>query len=194
MNNDKFTKILKEQNFKIEEIKDIFVDNYIINANNNISSLMYNINCENNYAFVPIDFNNYELLEKYNIIPRKLNYKHSNSMIITSNGDLKFIVTVPCNIHLPLNYFLKKLRDYLLNYFDDCRIDYNDIMINNKKVCGSAFCRINNMDIFMFQITFTDRINLIKEICIKSVKDVGYIDSSVLSQETLLNEIISWIK
>jgi len=192
--NNNFEKILKEQNFKIEEIKDIFNDKYIKNATDNISSLMYNINCENNYAFVPIDFNNYELLEQYNIIPRKFNYKNSKGVIITSNNDLKFIITVPHFIHLPLNYFLTKLRDYLSNYFDDCRIDYNDIMINNKKICGSAFCKINNMDIFMFQITFTDRVELIKKICTKSIKDVGFIDSSILSQETLLNEIISWIK
>ena len=191
---NKINEILKNLNIEIKEVEKPIsgaYDNYI---ENKIPSIVYNIHSENNYAFVPNQFNNVELLNSYNIIPQYMNYNSDNGIIITSDGDLKLVIILPDYLNISINYFIEKIKLFLLKYFINVDVHNNDIMINKKKIIGSGINNINNMNIYMFQITFTDRVELIKKICTKSTKDVGFIDSSILPQETLLNEIISWFK
>lgn len=192
--NDVQEYMLKIQDYEIKEVKNVSEDCYVYYLQNNIPALVYNIHSDNNFAFVPNSFDKDELFAKYNIIPQRMNYDASNGVIITSDGDLKMVIIVPDFIKLPKDYFLVKLYNYLLNYFDDITIDNNDIMLYNKKVVGSGVQNINNMNVYMFQITFVDRSELIKQVCTSSVKEPGFIDKNIISQEKLKDEIASWLQ
>lgn len=188
--------ILKNLNFKIDEVKlgvenpyKDYMENYIINR---IPAIVYNINDDNLLAFVPNNFEKYNILEENNIIYQKVNYVTDKGVIITGDGDLKFVIIMPDNIDINIYYFIRKIKNYLLKYFINVDVHNNDIMIKKKKVIGTVKNNINNMNVFMFQITFNDRTELIKKICTESIKEVGFIDPNILNAETLLEEILSW--
>ena len=184
---------LKIQNYEIVEAPGIAEDVYIDYIKNNKPTFVYLINSSNNYAFVPQNFEHDEIFKEYNIIPAHMTYKADNGVIITSNGDLR-IVLITNEIEIEIEYFLNKLKQYLSIFFENVIVDNNDILIDNKKVCGSGFMKINNMNIYMFQITFVDRIELIKKICKNSIKEPGFIDSKILSPYKLKDEFISWLR
>lgn len=185
--------LLKTQDYEIVEPVDIAEDVYMENINKQKPAFFYLINSSNNYAFVPLNFENDEIFDEYGIIPAHMTYLTNNGVIITSDGDLRIVLITP-EIDIPLGYFLSKLENFLSLYFDDVRVDNNDILIDNKKVCGSGFIRMNSMNIYMFQITFVDRSDLIKKICTNSVKEPGHINSDVLSQYKLKDEFLSWLR
>lgn len=191
---DKTIYLLKHQNYIIDEVPEIKEDCYVDKIKNKIPAFVYIIHSGNNFAFVPNTFDKDDILAEYNIIPARMNYEAKNGVIITSDGDLRVVLIIPDFIEIPQNYFLIKIRDYLSNYFDDVRIDNNDIMLNNKKVLGSGLKNENSMNVFMFQITFVDRSELIKKICTTSVKEPGYIDPNIVSPEQLKNEFLSWLQ
>ena len=192
--NDVQEYMLRIQNYEIKEVENVSEDCYVNYLQNKIPALVYNIHSDNNFAFVPNSFDKDELFAKYNIIPQRMNYDANNGVIITSDGDLKMVIIVPDFIKLPKDYFLVKLYNYLSNYFDDIFIDNNDIMLHNKKIVGSGVQNINGMNVYMFQITFVDRAELIKQVCTSSVKEPGFIDENIISQEKLKNEIVSWLQ
>lgn len=185
---------MKSTEYIIDEVDNVSEDCYVKYLQQRIPALVYNIHSDNNFAFVPNSFDKDELLAQYNIIPQRMNYDANNGVIITADGDLKMVIIMPDDIDIDKKYFLYKLRDYLSNFFNDVIIDNNDILINNKKVIGSGVTDINNMYVYMFQITFVDRTELIRQICTTSIKEPGFIDSNILPQENLLNEIISWLQ
>lgn len=192
--NDVQEYMLRIQNYEIKEVENVSEDCYVNYLQNKIPALVYNIHSDNNFAFVPNSFDKDDLFAKYNIIPQRMNYDANNGVIITSDGDLKMVIIVPDFIKLPKDYFLVKLYNYLSNYFDNVFIDNNDIMLHNKKIVGSGVQNINSMNVYMFQITFVDRAELIKQVCTSSVKEPGFIDENIISQEKLKNEIVSWLQ
>lgn len=185
--------LLKTQDYEIVEVKDITEDAYMEGINKRKPSFYYIINSSNNYAFVPMNFENDEMLKEKGLIPAHMTYFANNGLIITSNGDLRIVLITP-QIDIKLEYFLYKLRDFLSLYFDNVNVDNNDVLIDNKKVCGSGFIQLNSMNIYMFQITFVDRSDLIKSICKNSVKEPGYINPDILSQYALKDEFLSWLR
>lgn len=184
---------MKSLKYVIDEVPNIREDCYVKYLQNQIPAVVYNIHSDNNFAFVPNSFDKDELLAQYNIIPQRMNYEADYGVIITADGDLKMVIIMPEDIDIDKNYFLYKLKDYLSKYFDNVRIDNNDILIDNKKVIGTGVTDINHMNVYMFQITFIDRSKLIKQICTTSIKEPGNINVDILSQEKLLSEIISWL-
>lgn len=191
---DKTIYLLKHQNYIIDEVPEIKEDCYVDKIKNKIPAFVYIIHSGNNFAFVPNTFDKDDILAEYNIIPARMNYEAKNGVIITSDGDLRVVLIMPDFIEIPQNYFLIKIRDYLSKYFADVRIDNNDIMLNNKKVLGSGLKNENSMNVFMFQITFVDRSELIKKICTTSIKEPGFIDPNIVSPEQLKNEFLSWLQ
>lgn len=183
----------KTTNYEIIEAEDIAEDVYLNHIKTRTPAFFYLINSSNNYAFVPQNFKHDEIFEEYNIIPAHMTYIANNGIIITSNGDLR-VVIISYDVKYPIENLLIKLKNYLLNYFNNVVVDNNDILIDNKKICGSGFMTINGMNVYMFQITFVDRVDLIKKICKNSIKEPGYIDPNIVSQYKLKDEFISWLR
>ena len=186
---------VKSQNYEV-------VEEPVINANvpvpyltNGIPAFLYTINCEYNYAFIPISYTNYELLEQYGYTPVKLGYENSNGPILSANGDLRIYLILKKNEHIEItyHYFLIKLKEYLDGYFDDVAISNNDIMINGEKVLGGAMIEHNGLLIVVFQINFINKREDIINICGITPKIPGCIDSSVVTAEQIKNEFLSWL-
>lgn len=118
---------------------------------------------------------------------------HTGGTIVGSPGDSSIGFILPEHIDINSDWILNKFRDTLSKYFDDVRVDNNDIVLNGKKVLGSAVLRMNGMFAFVAHIAFTDSAELISSICkVEANKVPGFIPSN-LSRDTLYNEVISWL-
>ena len=188
-------KWVKSQNYEI-------VEEPVINANvpvpyltNGTPAFLYTISCVYNYAFIPMSYTNYELLEQYGYIPVKLGYENSNGPILSTNGDLRIYLILKKNEHIEItyHYFLIKLKEYFDCYFDNVAISNNDILINGEKVLGGAMIEHNGLLIVVFQINFINKREDIINICGITPKTPGYIDSSVVTAEQIKNEFLSWL-
>ena len=188
-------KWVKSQNYEI-------VEEPVINAyvpvpylTNGTPAFLYTINCVYNYAFIPMSYTNYELLEQYGYTPVKLGYENSNGPILSANGDLRIYLILKKNEHIEItyHYFLIKLKEYLDGYFDNVAISNNDILINGEKVLGGAMIEHNGLLIVVFQINFINKREDIINICGITPKTPGCIDSSVVTAEQIKNEFLSWL-
>jgi hypothetical protein len=191
--NDKTIYELKSQNYEIVEEPEINANIPVPYLENEIPAFLYTINCETNYAFLPLSWTDYTLIERYGYTPVKLGYDNSNGPILSANGDLRIYFIYPKTIDLSYNYFANKLVEYLSNYFDNVLLDNNDIMIDNTKVIGGADTVMNNMRIVVFQINFVDKTEAIQNICPARSKQPGYIDSSIVTAEQIKNEFLTWL-
>jgi len=162
--------------------------------NNKQPAFLYTINCDTDYAFVKNDFDKEEILKNYNYQICKLGYEFSSGPIISANGDLRIYLIYPIQIELDYLYFLNKLMNYFKKYFDDVKVDSNDILINNKKICGSVMFYYNEMKILLMQINFVDKTDIIQEICGVNNKVPGHINPNILTAEKLKDEFISWLR
>jgi len=156
-------------------------------------AFLYTIHCGTNYAFVKNDFDKEDVLSKHGYRMTKLGYEFSSGPILSSDGDLRIYLIYPIQIDLNATYFLEKFREYFSEYFTDVAIDNNDIMIAGKKVCGSVMFDHNEMKVLLMQINFSDKEDIIREICGPSAKAPGYIDPTILGAEQLKNEFVSWL-
>jgi len=186
---------IKSQDYKIVEEPEINTDIPIPYLRDRIPAFLYTINCDYNYAFIPMSYTDYELLEKSGYIPVKLGYENSNGPVLSVSGDLRiyYILNKSDDVDISYHYFLIKLREYLDIYFDDVSISNNDILIGKKKVLGGAMIEYNGMLVVVFQINFVNKENDIKKLCPYLKKIPGYIDSSVVTAEQVKDEFLSWI-
>ena len=186
---------VKSQNYEVVEEPVINVNVPVPYLTNGIPAFLYTINCEYNYAFIPISYTNYELLEQYGYTPVKLGYENSNGPILSANGDLRIYLILKKNEHIEItyHYFLIKLKEYLDGYFDNVAISNNDILINGEKVLGGAMIEHNGLLIVVFQINFINKREDIINICGITPKTPGCIDSSVVTAEQIKNEFLSWL-
>ena len=97
--------------------------------------------------------------------------------IVSSNGDFSFGVCIPETTRINCNYILNDIRDILSKYTQDVTVAGNDILIDGKKVLGSATYQQNGMFMFVCHVSFVDNTEQVQCICKKeAVKQVGYID------------------
>lgn len=186
---------VKSQNYEIVEEPVINADVPVPYLTNGTPAFLYTINCVYNYAFIPMSYTNYELLEQYGYTPVKLGYENSNGPILSANGDLRIYLILKKNEHIEItyHYFLIKLKEYLDGYFDDVAISNNDILINGEKVLGGAMIEHNGLLIVVFQINFVNKREDIINICGITPKIPGCVDSSVVTAEQIKNEFLSWL-
>ena len=186
---------VKSQNYEIVEEPVINADVPVPYLTNGTPAFLYTINCVYNYAFIPMSYTNYELLEQYGYTPVKLGYENSHGPILSANGDLRIYLILKKNecIEITYHYFLIKLKEYLDRYFDDVAISNNDILINGEKVLGGAMIEHNGLLIVVFQINFINKREDIINICGITPKIPGCIDSSVVTAEQIKNEFLSWL-
>lgn len=186
---------VKSQNYEVVEEPVINADVPVPYLTNGTPAFLYTINCAYNYAFIPMSYTNYELLEQYGYTPVKLGYENSNGPILSVNGDLRIYLMFKKNeyIEITYHYFLIKLKEYLDDYFDDVAISNNDILINGEKVLGGAMIELNGMLIVVFQINFVNKREDIINICGITPKIPGCVDSSVVTAEQIKNEFLTWL-
>ena len=187
---------IKTQNFEIVEEPEIDPSIPIPYLKNQTPAFLYTINCDKNYAFLPMSYNDTTKIEELGYIPVKLGYENSNGPILSASGDLRiyFILKKDDDVNISYHYFLIKIREYLDEYFDNVSISNNDILIDGKKVLGGAMIEYNGMLVVIFQINFVNKEDHIRQVCVLKKKQPGYIDPSVVSAEQLKDEFLSWIK
>jgi len=197
-NYDDYYNDVQEYKLKIQDydiVEEPYIDPKLHNPYilNKIPACLYQIHCNTNYAFVTNDFDKNEILQNYNYEICKLGYNFSSGPIISESGDLRIDIIYSYQIKINHEYFLNKLKQYLLNYFDNVQIDNNDLLIDNKKVCGCVSYIYNDMYIILMQINFIDKSEIIQKICGEQHKKPGYINPNILSPEQLKDEIITWL-
>ena len=196
--NEKFRVIdswLKSQDYVIVEEPEINANIPIPYLAKKIPAFLYTINCDYNYAFVPMSYTDYQPLIDLGYTPVKLGYENSNGPILSASGDLRiYIIMNKCKeVEVTYHYFLIRLKSYFDEYFDDVSISNNDILIGGKKILGGAMIEHNGMLVVVFQINFVNKEEQIKKVCILKKKMPGYIDTSVVTAERVKDEILSWL-
>ena len=118
---------------------------------------------------------------------------HTNGgAIISMNGDFSFGICVPKEyVGVRMDFVLKKVKEIFEQYTNRVEIKGNDILINDKKVLGSAIYRMNDMFMWVGHFSFVDSADLIKKICPESVKEPSFI--SEITREQFKQEVLKWL-
>lgn len=128
--------------------------------------------------------------------------------IVGVKGDFSIGICVPESLSVNENYIKLKLQALLSKSIDGVTIDGNDIMYNGKKICGITGYRKNGMYLFIAHCSFSDRTDLINEVCAAPVeastfslrrspvvyrteKIPGYID--FMTRDELQEEVSRWL-
>lgn len=191
---DKSVYLLKHQEYAIVEEPYISSDVPIPYIQEKKPAFLYTIDCGESYVFVPHDHVDDGTFDKYGLTKVSLGYSAEHGVILSFDGDLRIYLIYSDEVDLHSDYFLRKLSDKLSMYFDDVSVDNNDVIINGKKVAGSAELHYNNLRILLFQITFNDNSEIIRAVCGESKKEPGFIDKNVLSPYELKDEFLSWLQ
>ena len=118
---------------------------------------------------------------------------HFGGSIVGDAGDVSIDIIVPLDIDINSEWVLKKMLSIFNKYHYNATIDNNDILIDNKKVLGSASIATDNMFAFISHISFTDHSGYIQNICeINANKEPGFI-TPPLTREILINEVKLWL-
>ena len=197
-----FKDFLNDKNdYKLKSLKwDVICQPKIdlIVTNKNIAlqkpAFMYSIYTGETYAFVKTDYPYKEHLSEmgYKTIP--MGYNSENGVILSFDGDLRIYLIVPNNIDVDDITFLLKLKNHFVSLGLNAVVKDNDILIDDKKVCGSGMFSINVMLNIVYQINFTDHIEEIEKICGKGRKRPGFIPNDIITPEELKDVFVSWIK
>lgn len=157
------------------------------------------ISVDDNYTFVYKGNNKKEINMEYcqqNNIP-VYNYGTFGGAVVVSPGDYNIGVVIPIKLNLNSTFFLNNIALILKRYFENVKVDNNDILIDNRKVLGSA--NFGNEEYFFFvaQISFSDKTELIQSICgdiDENGKQPGYINPNILSSNQLKEELLIWLQ
>ena len=114
--------------------------------------------------------------------------------IVSTKGDLNIGICLPAAPGVEVEDVLRKLAEIFRKRTDkSVEIDGNDILIGGHKVLGCSAYRTNGMFMFITPVSFSDKSELIGNICTKrSGKTAGHID--FMSAEELRTEVAEWLK
>lgn len=127
--------------------------------------------------------------------------------IVGVDGDFSIGICVPEDIGVDDKFLQEKLCDILSKSIDGINADGNDIMYNGNKICAITWYKRNGMYLFIAHFSFSDRIDLINEVCTvpaevstyslrrtvnQPSKTPGYID--FMTRDELLEEVMGWLK
>lgn len=146
-------------------------------------------NTDNTYVFHGTESYN-ELYCQDNGI-NVIDYHSNGGNIIISEGDLSVGICLPVK-DISLQYILERLKSILSKFVDGVSVDNNDIMIDGKKVIGSAIYQTDTAIGFVSHFSFSDKSDLINSICLESRKPVGYIQG--ISRDQIRQEILLWLQ
>lgn len=165
-------------------------------ANRQKPLFTYMIESEENHAYVRHSCN-----EEYRNILKEngfrvidFGYNTSNGLILSYSGDFRFVVMFKNNIDLNVGYMLNKINGCFLEVGLNSLVSNNDILIDGKKVCGSAESNMGDIYMMLFQITFTNHIDEIVRLCGEREKQPSFVDNNVITAEQLKNKVIRWLQ
>lgn len=138
----------------------------------------------------PID---YELCESLGVRVVELGYE--GGTILGSAVDLSIIIVAPVDIGYNHEMIIGKYLEVVSKYVPGTTVEGNDILVNGNKVCGSMTRTVGNSYVWAAQVSFADYSEYISQICTKqSDKQPSFIDSNLLSRDTLEKEILAWLR
>lgn len=114
--------------------------------------------------------------------------------IVGTEEDFSLGICCPNKIKVDDEFILNLIKELIQKYTNDkVTVDGNDILIANKKVCGSSRYLTDKIYMFVAHFSFSDKTELIKNICHpdKIGKDVGYIDC--MTKEDFKREVCTWL-
>lgn len=197
--NDKIEYQLRNLDWTVIEQPKIDLSLVTWNIKDEVPSYMYAINTGEKYAFVRNGYENENELIKRGFTIVKFGYNSTNEtsssgLILSFDGDFRLYLLIPKYIDVLDNMFLKKLNEYFIQIGLNSVVDGNDILVDNKKVCGSATFEAGGMKGFVYQVTFTDHLDEINEICGERNKIPGFISQDVLTAYQLKDKFLEWLQ
>ena len=91
------------------------------------------------------------LCQELSVFPLHLNYR--GGTIIGDSEDLSFLILCPLNLKFNSGFILQGIKLILSQYFENVTILGNDILIDNKKICGAMSAEFNNCFLWGAQIS-----------------------------------------
>lgn len=123
-------------------------------------------------------------------------YDSFGGNIVATKDDYSVAILLPLTIDISSGFILNKTKEILEKYFNDVEILDNDILIKNRKVAGATSFGTNRYFFLIYHFSMSPKEELITEICgaPTSGKRPGYIDTSILPTEKLMEEFLSWLQ
>ena len=115
--------------------------------------------------------------------------------LVSTPNDFGIGICIHKDDRYDLKYIVNGFVNIFRKYTDKEVINQgNDIMYDGKKVCGFTFYDTNNMFMVISPISFSDKTDLVINICTNKpqTKQVGYID--FMNREQLRWEVLEWLK
>lgn len=156
---------------------------------------------KNTVGFINIDYTlvltgnlgdaNKEYCDECNI-PIYPYYTNGGSSVATEGDILLGICFEKTRDHL-FNYLLDKVkRIFEKHSSSNFEVVGNDILMDGKKIVGSAIFNQNEMYVLINYLSFSDKKDLIENICLKhSTKQPGYID--FMTRDDFKREVLEWL-
>lgn len=109
--------------------------------------------------------------------------------IVSTKGDLNIGICVPERMGIDARFILERFADIFHKHTDKTvEVSENDVLVDGCKVLGSSTYNTNGMFMFITPVSFSDKTELIANICTKHAdKQPGYID--FVDLETLRWEV-----
>lgn len=114
-------------------------------------------------------------------------------VIITHNNDFRFCICVP-NDNNYKGYFLERTFELLKEYYPDVYGDGNDIMYDNKKICGTVTFRNESIIVFAANVSLVDMSETIEELGIIKSKQPGCLPYIENIKRTFKEEVKLWLR
>lgn len=183
---------LKKINLKVEEVEISDIPQRFIEIIKNQEFGIYVPSGKGTYAFHGDDKIDIALCQELSVFPLHLNYR--GGTIIGDSEDLSFLILCPLNLKFNSGFILQGIKLILSQYFENVTILGNDILIDNKKICGAMSAEFNNCFLWGAQISYTNKDNLINKICVKQAKkEPGQINKNILPKEELKKQLLDYL-
>lgn len=110
--------------------------------------------------------------------------------IVSTAGDLNIGICTPKHYGIDAQFILNHIADIFRKYTDKTvEVNGNDVLVDGYKVLGSATYNSNEMNMFITPVSFTEKSELISNICVKhsnkQPKHIDFMDSAMMKQEVL---------
>lgn len=114
--------------------------------------------------------------------------------IISNKGDIVIAIGVASKLRIDSTFILNNIASILRKYMDDVVVIGNDILVNDRKVCGMSTLERNGMTVCLAHFSFSNNIEMIKAICHLDGAPEKYPSFiSGMDKEMLKAEVIQWL-
>ena len=113
--------------------------------------------------------------------------------IVFNEGDIAVGLMINKEAGFDKDYLIKNIVEIISRHTDKAvAFSGNDILVGDEKVSGSTTYDKNDMFAIIFNLSFSDKTELISKICTKhSAKQPGYID--FMTREDFKREVLEWL-